>query len=186
MNIKGRIIRFLGLGKRKINYYKKKRIKSAEKGKEVFEQNPIPVPVPVLEADKIFEDNQEFEEPDDNLVTLPNLQNVSGKLVLKVPQGIKTKYIVLESKSTVKNPIVANTINIDINDIIFILTYNNEQLCINIYRIVDTKEINNAIIVDEKTLTHINEIDKYEHIPNSVKIKIKNYFYLVGKPEQLI
>ena len=94
MKIKGRIIRFLGLGKRKINYYKKKRIKSAEKGKEVFEQNPIPVPVPVLEADKIFEDNQEFEEPDDNLVTLPNLQNVSGKLVLKVPQGIKTKYIV--------------------------------------------------------------------------------------------
>lgn len=184
MRIIERIIRLFRLEKGEINCHKKKRVKSAEERQEVFDQNQISEPV--LEVDEIFKDNQESEEPDNNRVTLPNLQNVSGKLVLKVPQEIQTRYIVLGAKSTVKNPIVANTINIDVNDIIFILTYNNEQVCINIYRIVDTKEINNAIIVDEKRLNHINEIDECDYIPNTIRTKIRNYFCLVGNSEQLI
>ena len=124
-------------------------------------------------------------EKANKMVTLPNAYKVSDKLLLKLPQDCNMNIIVVGPKALIKEPKISNHIYIEINDTIYILTYENKQVCLKIYCMMNMEEKENSFVIFEKELNHIKQIKEYDYIPENVKKKIKSYFHLVGSPSQL-
>lgn len=139
--------------------------------------------VPFFEVENLFEQEEE-EETKNEKVTIPNSEMVGEKLMIRLPQICEVKYVITSSEGTIKRPIMKNSVYLEKNDMVFVMNYENREVCINKYQVTDIKEQNNSIHICEHNINHINQV-KICALPQSVEREVKNFFHLVGKPNQL-
>jgi len=155
----------------------------------IIEKEPVETEVesnkeiPVIELENVFEQNQEEEQKDEK-VSIPTSEMIGEKLMLRLPQNCEIKYVITSSEGTIKSPIMKNTIHLEKDDMVFVMTYENRVL-IKKYQVTDIKEQNNSIRLCEYNINHINQI-KLCDLSQAVEREVKNYFHLVGKPNQLL
>ena len=111
--------------------------------------------------------------------TIDNIKLLGKTLTLVLPETTKISYIVL-SDDKIKSPIAKNMINLELGDIIIIMTYKNNALNILWFEIIDIKQEEHAIYQKSRKITDVKEIDKCD-LPEQAKRKVRNYFTLVRK-----
>lgn len=170
------------------------RIFESERNRYEKRDNDVELKEEILEDEQIDSDPVQIDdmfvedyttEKANKMVTLPNAYKVSDKLLLKLPQDCNMSIIVVGPKAVINQPKVANIMYVGLKDMVYILTYEKKQVYLRVYCMLNLEEKNNSFIIDERELSHINQIDDYDYIPENVKKKIKSYFHLVGSPSQL-
>ena len=114
---------------------------------------------------------------------LANVRFANTHLYLDIPNTTRIGYVVLDKDGVCKAPNSMNSIKLELEDEVIVLTYKlkHNGLCVSVYEVVSYTEHRHANLCWAKPgIQDSSAIDNLS-LPESCKNKIKNYFNLVRK-----